>query len=158
MSKRCWRCRTNEDVEIHHINGHHSDNCLTNHVNLCNKCHNLIQGICDKCSFESECHIKKLQRCWGFDDALPPIYFRDKQNEVPIEGQGDDNMRHKPTTAPIKPNHGQCFLCGVNIPDPCRDDKDVICSKCVLFMVANPRIRSEGKIESLQEWAERLHL
>lgn len=53
---------------------------------------------------------------------------------------------------------GHCFLCHGDITDPCRDDKEVICARCVLFMVANPRTKINNKVESFEDWMDRLKL
>ena len=85
--KQCWRCRTtSEPTGIHHIDGNHDNQKPQNLLRLCQKCHDFIQGICDKCASQKDCHIQKLQRCWMFENALPPIYFREKSN-----GEGYDS-------------------------------------------------------------------
>jgi len=77
----CARCDTPISRDnIHHINGNHEDDSAYNRIGLCGKCHDLVQGICDKCTNQGECHIKKFQECWHFEDALPPIYFRMKED------------------------------------------------------------------------------
>ena len=75
--KQCWKCRTTtHDHMIHHVNGDHNDEKPQNLLRLCQKCHDLMQGICDKCEGQKDCYTQKLQRCWRFEDALPPIYFK----------------------------------------------------------------------------------
>ena len=92
--KQCWRCRTTTSENmIHHVNGNHEDEKPQNLLRLCLKCHDLVQGICDKCNQQKDCYIQKLQRCWRFEDALPPIYFRPKQES---NGNGQGKVNAKP--------------------------------------------------------------
>jgi len=84
MRGQCWRCRSTTHLTgIHHINADPNDQKPQNLLRLCQKCHNLIQGICDKCKDQKDCYIQKLQRCWRFEDSLPPIEFRPKDQ---VEG------------------------------------------------------------------------
>ena len=94
--RQCWMCRTTKDegIGIHHTNGNHSENrnnSLWNKINLCRKCHDLVQGICDKCANQNGCYVKKLQQCWAFSDALPPIFYRERMKEM--EGFMKDDLQ-----------------------------------------------------------------
>ena len=90
--KQCWKCRTTTSKNmLHHINGNQEDEKPQNLLRLCVKCHDLIQGICDKCLNQRDCFNQKLQRCWRLEDALPPIYFK------PISaGEGSDSHMKEP--------------------------------------------------------------
>ena len=92
--KQCWRCRTTTaTIERHHVNGNHEDDKPQNILSLCTKCHDLVQEICDKCEDQKDCYTQKLQRCWRFEDALPPIYFKQT-----VKDEGLDSH-------PILPKH-----------------------------------------------------
>lgn len=87
----CSRCGVPIGPDnVHHINGNHDDDSAHNKIGLCMKCHDFIQGICDKCSRQSECHVKRFRECWHFEDALPPIHFR-SMNEQLLENQNENN-------------------------------------------------------------------
>jgi len=77
MPKQCWKCRTRKGtISFHHINGNHNDVRKFNLINLCSKCHDVVQGICDKCQNQRDCYGIRFCNCWRFEDALPPIYYR----------------------------------------------------------------------------------
>jgi len=158
--RQCWKCRKRGDeVNIHHVNGNPEDEKPQNCLGLCKECHDLVQGICDKCIKQKYCFVQNLQRCWGFDDALPPLYFRDKTNIPPIGGQGEVKTSPVSTRAlvgismvtlldesPLK-----CYLCGKE-NKRFNPEKITICSHCTLFLISNPRMKNEG----FDEWKERL--
>jgi hypothetical protein len=80
--KQCWRCRTTiSEISVHHIDGNPENEKPQNLLRLCKKCHDFIQGICDNCKDQKFCYVQKLQRCWAFEDSLPPIYFRPKDKD-----------------------------------------------------------------------------
>jgi hypothetical protein len=120
--KKCWKCGKIEykkfEVGNHHINGNDSDNSLRNLINLCPKCHDLVQGICDKCQNQPDCSIKKLQQCWGFDDALPPIHFR-RRKDMDMEALTD-----APSSAKTSPSGRNKAKTGIS--------KDALGCKCML--------------------------
>ncbi len=61
-TKQCWRCRTiTQPTEIHHIDGNHENQNPQNLLRHCQKCHDLAQGICDKCQDQKVCYVQKLQ-------------------------------------------------------------------------------------------------
>lgn len=81
---KCWKCKKQiNKINIHHVDGNHENNNFNNKVYLCKKCHDLVQGICDKCEKLKSCRMAIFKECWSFDDAFPPIYF--KINSLPRE-------------------------------------------------------------------------
>lgn len=80
--RECRKCRMAvTNWGLHHINGKGNDDRLNNKIRLCPRCHDLVQGICDKCQNQSFCSYPKFNMCWRFEDALPPIYFKQKIEE-----------------------------------------------------------------------------
>ncbi len=165
--KNCWRCRTKIGIiNIHHIDGDFQNNVKFNQINLCAKCHNLIQGICDKCSNQANCHIKLFRECWYFEDNLPPIHFsegsdsppvpkkRRKFNKIKHLSQKSENLN----SSTISIDKISCLICGRDISKERIDStKQIICAQCVFFMVANPRKRfNNNKIESIEVWKNRI--
>lgn len=166
--KQCWKCRsTISDTNIHHVNGNRKDEKPQNLLRLCPKCHDLIQGICDKCITQKDCYTQKLQRCWAFEDALPPIYFRTRI-DTPVQ------IKISPKKEPTKASDEfkgvvyvidleklvPCYVCGRDVSfERINKDKDVICPYCVFLLCGNPRkILEGGKKETIEQWKERLNL
>jgi len=142
--KQCWRCRTTmEGVHRHHINGDHELNMPTNLINLCKKCHDLVQGICDECIAQSECHTKKFVECWRFDKALPPIHFRAKSDIIedepkkPIISVNGDKY-------PLKRACDSCHQKFISL-----NQIDLWCTKCMEELI---KIQTPDKWEILQDF------
>jgi len=178
--KQCWKCRKVGDNEIHHINGNHSDNRPFNHINLCCKCHNLVQGICDKCIDQGSCHIKKLQQCWAFEDNLPPIFFRGSEKSEGLDRGGKVPKQDKPMKSLKNREKGvgmktsmisvvndiglkspvRCEICGKwfdwKFSSPTMER--FICFYCVFDLVGSPRKKIGNKVETITEWKERVNL
>jgi len=166
--KTCWKCRRqgSQFYSTHHINRNQEDNRLINLINLCSKCHDLVQAICDKCSNQPICHIKRFQTCWRFEDAIPPIYFcpsRDMgmipQNDTlsnNINGLVKNGKNMKTSMISINNEIAntlslKCLICNrlerkIERVNP---ENEFICSKCVLWLVNHPRRQFETKKESL---------
>jgi len=81
----CWKCRqenakTNDSkvnkISKHHIKGHNKGDEL---ISLCQKHHDLVEGICGNCQRQPNCFESLFKQCWRFEDALPPINFKPKQ-------------------------------------------------------------------------------
>ncbi len=151
--KRCYKCgNTGKDVSAHHINGNHGDNRLPNLISLCTKCHDLVQGICDKCRIQGDCFRNCFIECWMFEEALPPIHFRLRQDDavenenitaINVDGRGDQDVT-KSTEKPIKIKqfhrkresltksamYVTCGRCGQKM----RINKSKICEKCKVII------------------------
>lgn len=134
--KQCWRCRsTISENMVHHVNGNHLDQKPQNLLRLCLKCHDLMQAICDNCDNQSACYIQKLQRCWGFEKALPPIYYIPKE----IESRQMVNQKEKWHRRPLESETAtldtvRCEICGKNYVWRLSEGKtSMICPMCVLL-------------------------
>lgn len=84
---RCFKCKKKNVFSIHHIDGNGSqlpedeqNNSKENLIILCLDCHDLIEGICSQCFLRENCFDNKFKECWGFEDALPPIHFKRKED------------------------------------------------------------------------------
>jgi len=160
VMKRCWRCRSSIRVALHHIKGNVEYKNPSDVISLCPKCHDLIQGICDKCADQIVCHVKKLQRCWAFDDALPPIYFLEKpfftsKDPLPTPCLEEST----PQTSDFRANktiHAYCLICQKPIFDNANEEYSIICANCVIIFYAHPRKKYAETVESLEDWMERM--
>lgn len=164
--RQCWRCRsTISENAIHHINGNHEDENPQNLLRLCPKCHDLVQGICDKCEGQKDCYVQKLQRCWAFEDAIPPIYF----HKVSTDGLSEDVKQEKRSDFKdlIKIGHNiessmisetymktTEFLENFVRCDYCRDwvrwklspgMERLVCARCVIGLCGSPREKKKKK-------------
>lgn len=88
MSK-CYKCKNDGNFRNHHIDGRGSwlplenqNNDKDNLIKLCPDCHNIVDGICSKCFRQENCNIRIFKECWNFEDALPPIHFRESSEYV----------------------------------------------------------------------------
>ena len=86
MSK-CALCSKKGKWGVHHINGKGSvlpveqrDNRKTNLIVLCNLCHDKVEAVCSKCFARNNCNNRKFKECWRFEDALPPINFKSRED------------------------------------------------------------------------------
>lgn len=153
--KRCWRCR--KEIETycgpHHIDGNHSNDLLINQITLCQKCHDLVQGICDKCLNQKDCHIKRFQKCWHFEDALPPIYFK-SITETAKEMKKEIRQYRKTLVISINgiDTPVKCMLCNADIKDNADPGKDIICPLCTQFLSQKPRMLGED----FEDWKNRI--
>jgi predicted amidophosphoribosyltransferase len=146
--KTCWRCRIrNEYGSIHHINGNHNDDWLGNKVNLCLRCHDLVQGICDKCAIQSDCHFKHFANCWRFEDALPPIYFKPKDEKTSIESIDKEIMALR------EAREVPCVDCGK--PHLRKFDIDLWCPKCLEKLIVR---QDPERWKRLQKWKKDLDM
>lgn len=87
--KKCKKCRRiAEKVSKHHIDGlgthlpiEAQNNKSKNLINLCDDCHNQVEGVCSECGDREYCNTIKFKECWRFEDSIPPIHF------ISIEGK-----------------------------------------------------------------------
>ena len=150
--RQCWRCRTTKNyVGSHHINRNHNDSRSFNKIGLCKRCHDVIQGVCDKCSNQPDCHIKRFQQCWYFDDAIPPIYYRpytdgrvkdpklenlNNINRLSENGENDKTSmisadKGTETNRSLTCRNRFCSICGSNVPSRLVEkDKEIVCANC----------------------------
>ena len=103
--------------DTHHINGNHEDDSAYNRIGLCGKCHDFVQGVCDKCRGQEECHKNLFLECWRFEDAILPIHFRMKQEMLPsvaVESSIENPKRFERVAyfGRVKMIRGYCKKCG----------------------------------------------
>lgn len=158
--KTCWRCKTKEGIiNIHHINGDPTHEALWNKVNLCQKCHDFVQGICDNCLTQKDCSIKKFQVCWAFETAFPPIFYRGIKGNLSQLQEGKEVSKDENLT-PLKPLNNipiipltyegstkekdRCSLCKKPYQwKLSRGMVEFICPSCVIILTGNVNIRRE---------------
>lgn len=81
----CWKCKIKiKEFQIHHVDGNHENDNFNNKVYLCNKCHDLIQGICNNCKKQQECYAAYFNICWEDVSKPPPVYFEIKPTKRTI--------------------------------------------------------------------------
>lgn len=85
----CYKCKKRGNFQRHHIDGMGTqfpteiqNNNENNLIILCPDCHDLVEGICAKCSKRSNCFDIMFKECWRFEDALPPIHFREDTESI----------------------------------------------------------------------------
>jgi len=85
-AKKCFICKQEKKLELHHKDGNHKNNSLSNLMPICRSCHNTIQPRTDYDSLE----FKEKQRIshsgkkhWNWKGGISLTYKnRIKQNKM----------------------------------------------------------------------------